>query len=418
MNVQPATPDLRTLSAEEWDPWFDLLERAFGGAPDSPARRALWHDVTELDRSIAAYDGKQVVGTAGAFSFRLAVPGPAERPLVPMAGVTMVSAAPTHRRRGILTAMMRRQLDDVRERGEALAGLTASEPPIYGRFGYGPATQGLALTVQNRRVRITSPLGTDLRPRYADPAEAAAACHALYTALGKRRPGWLERPEAWQPWPVFDDPAERDGFSSLQCVLVEDPDDGRLRGYARYAVKASWVDGSAESTVRVRDAEAADPAAHAALWRFLLDLDLSSTVVAPNLPVDTPLLRLVSDPRRCAPALRDGLYLRLVDVGAALAARSYARPVDVVLEVADDFCGWNAGRWRLSGDERGASCERTTDAPDLAVGVRELATAYLGGVSLTALAAAGGVTELRAGALRTASAAFLSDVAPWLPRGF
>ena len=159
--------------------------------------------------------------------------------------------------------------------------------------------------------------------------------------------------------------------------------------------------------------------AYAALWRFLFGIDLTSTIRTDNRPVDDPLQYLVSDIRRCGLRLRDSLYLRLVEVGAALAARTYRAPVDVVLEVEDAFCPWNEGRWRLTGDSGGASCERDRrSARSGAVRQRELGAAYLGGVSLTALARAGRVREVRPGALAAASAAFASDVAPWLPHGF
>ncbi len=170
--------------------------------------------------------------------------------------------------------------------------------------------------------------------------------------------------------------------------------------------------------MRLEDLAALDPASEAALWRFLFGIDLMTTLTVKGRPVDDAWQYLVSDIRRCRPRLRDALYVRPVDVGAALAARTYRIPVDVVFEVADDFCPWNAGRWRLSGDAKGASCERTSDAADLALSVRELGAAYLGGVPLTAPAAAGRVRELRAGALAEASVAFGSAVAPWLPHGF
>jgi predicted acetyltransferase len=143
-----------------------------------------------------------------------------------------------------------------------------------------------------------------------------------------------------------------------------------------------------------------------------------TTLTVRGRPVDDAWQYLVSDIRRCLPRLRDSVYVRLVDVGAALAARTYQAPVDVVFEVEDAFCPWNSGRWRLSGDAKGASCERTADAPELALSVRELGAAYLGGVSLTALAAAGRIRELRPGVLAQASVGFGSAVAAWLPHGF
>lgn len=406
--------DLRVLRREDWDAWYGNLELAFGGVAEAPEERALWRDLTEFDRSLAAWDGDRIVGTAGAFSFGLSVPGGA---IVPAAGVTMVSVAATHRRRGILRAMMRRQLDDVRAAGEPLAVLTASEPAIYGRFGYGIAARHLRAEIDTARVGLEVPPGTDeVRLRYADPVASLGECEALYAVRVPSRPGMVERLPGWERLGVLDPESERHGASPLRCVLAEV--DGELRGYARYAVRPEWDASGAKGTVVVRDLEALDPAAYAALWRFLFETDLTSTVTAHSRPVDDPLLHLVTDVRRCGVRVRDWLYLRPVEVGAALAARRYAAPVDVVLEVEDAFCPWNAGRWRLTGDTSGASCVRTDDAPELALGARELGEAYLGGTSLAAQAGAGRVRELRPGALTEASAAFAWPVAPWLPHGF
>ncbi|CAM5544524.1 GNAT family N-acetyltransferase [Streptomyces abikoensis] len=408
------TTELRVLRDAEFDTWYANLELAFGGVPESPEEVALWRELTGFDRSIGAWDGTEAVGTTGAFAFRITVPGGEQ---VPAAGVTMVSVRPTHRRRGLLRRMMRRQLDDVRAWGEPLAVLTASEPDIYGRFGYGIATHMMSVRIDTARVRLSVPPGTDgVRLRLSKPGEARDACEAVYARRVAARPGMLARQPGWEGLPLLDPADNREGASPLQCVLAEE--DGRTVGYARYAVRPDWGDSGANGTVLLRDAEALTPAAYAALWRYLLEIDLTSRLTAHNRPVDDPLLHLVSDVRRCEARVKDALHVRLVDVGAALAARRYRSPVDVVLEVDDDFCPWNAGRWRLTGDPKGASCERTEDAADLSLSVRELGSAYLGGVSLTALAGAGRVRELREGALEEASAAFGSDVAPWLPHGF
>jgi predicted acetyltransferase len=159
--------DLRVLRRDDWDKWYDTLVRAFSGVPESAEERELWNSLTEFDRSLGAWDGDDCVGTAGAFSFRMTVPGGAS---VPAAGVTMVSVAATHRRLGVLTSMMRRQLDDVRSWGEPLAVLTASEPPIYGRFGYGAASFQIHAEIDTSRVELSVPPGTDdVRLRYAAP---------------------------------------------------------------------------------------------------------------------------------------------------------------------------------------------------------------------------------------------------------
>lgn len=409
------TTELRVLRPSEWNQWFTSLELAFGGIAEPPAERELEERLTEHERSIAAWDGADVVGTAGAFSFRVAVPGGA---LVPAAGVTMVSVAATHRRRGLLTSMMRRQLDDVRALGEPIAVLTASEPAIYGRYGYGAATRQMSLTIDTDRVRLAVPSGTDeVRLRFAKADEAVTACESVYARLVAGRPGTPAHGPGWERKIVTDGGGTPGSSSPRQYVLAER--DGELVGYVAYSIKPDWDPSGPKGVVSVNDLAALEPAAYAALWRFLFDIDLTSTVEARNRPVDDAVLHLVSDVRRCRIQQRDSLHVRLVELGAALEARAYQAAVDVVFEVEDAFCPWNAGRWRLTADKKGgASCKRTEDAADLELSVRELGSAYLGGESLTALAGAGRVRELRPGALSEASVAFASDVAPWLPRGF
>ncbi|GAX50198.1 GNAT family N-acetyltransferase [Streptomyces olivochromogenes] len=408
------TTDLRVLRQPEWNTWYDNLIRAFGGVPESSEERDVMNALTEYDRFLGIWDGDQCVGTAGAFSFRVTVPGGTS---VPAAGITMVSVAATHRRRGLLRSMMRRQLDDIRSWGEPLAVLTASEPVIYGRFGYGIATHQYNVEIDTTRVRLSVPPGTDdVRLRYAAPAEVLDACEAVYARLVPGRPGMLARRPGWDRAMLLDPESERDGASPLQCVVAERDD--AVVGYARYRIKQDGDHRGAGFTVRLDQLEALDPATHAALWRFLFEIDLTSTLRALGRPVDEAWQYMVSDIRRCAVRMRDALHVRLVDVGAALEARTYQAPVDVVFEVEDAFCPWNEGRWRLTGDAKGATCVRTSDAADLALSVRELGAAYLGGVSLASLAAAGRVRELRQGALAEASVGFSSTVAPWLPHGF
>ncbi|MER6130008.1 GNAT family N-acetyltransferase [Streptomyces sp. NPDC001795] len=408
------TTDVRVLRQDEWDGWYDKLVRAFGGVDEAPEERALWRELTEFERFLATWDEETCVGTAGAFSFRLTVPGGAS---VPAAGITMVSVAATHRRRGVLTSMMRRQLDDIRSWGEPLAVLFASEPAIYGRFGYGAATFQISAEIDTSRVQLSVPAGTDdVQLRYAEPADVLDACEEVYARLVPGRPGMLARQPGWERLGVLDPASERDGASPLQCVIAER--DGGITGYARFRTKLGWEVSGHNGKVILADLTALDPATDAALWRFLFGIDLTTMLIARGRPVDEAWQHLVSDIRRCQTRLRDALYVRLVDVGAALEARRYQAPVDLVFDVEDAFCPWNAGRWRLTGDAKGASCVRTSDTADLALSVRELGAAYLGGVSLNSLAAAGRVRELREGALAEASLAFGSTVAPWVPHGF
>ncbi|MGA5038225.1 GNAT family N-acetyltransferase [Streptomyces capoamus] len=413
MGTDHAT-ELKPLRPEDFDRWWDHVVRAFGGGPASAEERALDRSLTEFDRDLGVWDGDTLVGTAGAFSFRMTVPGGAP---VPTAGVSMVSVAATHRRRGVLTTMMRRLLDDAHAKGEPLAALFASEPAIYGRFGFGTAALQLSAEIDTARVTLALPEGTErVRVRYAPPADVLAECEAVYAALVSRRPGMLARRPGWERAALLDPESEREGASALQCVVAER--DGEVTGYARFRTKMGWGPSGHDGTVSVEDLAALDPVSGAALWRFLFGIDLMTTLKVRGRPVDDAWQHLVSDLRRCLLRVRDSGHVRLVEVGAALSARTYLAPVDVVFEVEDAFCPWNAGRWRLTGDAKGASCERTADAADLALSVRELGAACLGGVSLLSLAAAGRVRELRPGALAEASVGFGSPVAPWFPHGF
>ncbi|OAR25834.1 hypothetical protein A8W25_09880 [Streptomyces sp. ERV7] len=408
------TVEVRALDPSDFDEWYGAVERVFGGVPEEPELEEFWRTVIDPARCLAAYEGPTVVGTTQTFALPVEVPGGG---FVPTGAISAVGVAATHRRRGILRSMMRAQLDAVREEGVPLAVLTASEPEIYGRYGFGLATQQISLEIDSSRVRVAVPEGgDDVTLRYAPVAEAASECEALYGRAAGTRAGRFLRTPGWERHPLLDPAGFRDGGSAAQCVLASRG--GEVVGYVRFHTKPVWDAAGPKGVVTLRDIGASDAAVYAALWRFLCDIDLTSTVKAGNRPVDDPLLHLVSDVRRCGVRVRDGMYVRLVSVGDALSSRTYTVPVDVVFEVSDAFCGWNAGRWRLSGDAKGAVCSRTADVADVSLSVRELGAAYLGGVSLASLAAAGRVRELREGALTEASTAFTTPVAPWLPHGF
>ncbi|GAA3063965.1 hypothetical protein GCM10020000_54380 [Streptomyces olivoverticillatus] len=276
------TTELRVLRPADWDLWVDKVELAFGGVAVAPEERALWRRLTHRERSLCAWDGDELVGTSGAFSFRMTVPGGS---LVPTAGVTMVSVQPTHRRQGVLRSMMRRQLEDIRGWGEPLAGLTASEPAIYGRFGYGIATHNIHMRIETHRVQLSMPSGAEgayatdgVRLRLSKPEAARAACEAVYARRVATRPGMLARQPGWEESPLLDPEGGRDGASPLQCVLAEAG--GETVGYARYAVRPAGELAGPKGTVVLRDLEALTPAAYAALWRFLFDIGLTSWVEA------------------------------------------------------------------------------------------------------------------------------------------
>jgi len=228
----------------------------------------------------------------------------------------------------------------------------------------------------------------------------------------------LARRPGWERLGLLDPESERGGASPLQCVLAER--DGEVTGYARFRVRPEWRHTGQNGRVLLQDLTAVDAPSQAALWRFLFGIDLTTSLEVRGRPVDEGWRHLVSDVRRCELRVRDALYVRLVEVGAALEARTYQAPVDVVLDVEDAFCPWNTGRYRLTAEAAGAgaTCERTDAAPDIACSAADLGAAYLGGTSLAALHAIGRVHERRPGAVRGASLAFGWAREPWCPEVF
>lgn len=391
---------IRPIEEDEFDGFLTVDEHAFHGSPISESDRRMVLDRFEFDRTLAAFDGTTPVGITMCFSFQLSVPG---QEVLPAAGVTFVAVLPTHRRRGVLSSMMRRQLADVRDRGEPLAALWASESVIYSRYGYGCASWYLGFTL-----------------RLADPQATLPELAKVHDAVLPSRPGFFGRNDAWWRRAVYDPAEQRNGAGPLRCLLAEDG--SGPRGYALYSGVDHWAEFLPENVLTVRELMAVDPAASAALWADLLSRDLTSEFRVQRRPVDDPLIHLLADPRRARPQLNDGLWIRIIDVPAALAGRRYSGPVDVVIEVRDEILPSNAARWRLttgSGDSVGltASCVPATEAPDLTLDVADLGAAYLGGTRLGALARAGSV-EGRPGAVRQLSAAMSWDPAPWCPLVF
>jgi predicted acetyltransferase len=422
---------LRPIAPDEFAAFCDPAVQAFNDAEFPAEAIEQERTVFEFDRSLAAFDGGTIAGTTAAYTFQLTVPGG----IVDAGGVTFVAVRPSHRRRGILSAMMRHQLADIAGRGEAVAALFASEAGIYGRYGYGCASGELRLTIRRGEGALSPAVagGTEAARagaggahgpvwlRAGEPAELRGELAKVYDAAVPQRPGMIARDERWWQAVFFDPEFRRRGRSQQKCLLAGD--ESGPRGYALYRTKPNWDDdGLPSGSLSVRELIAADPAATAALWADLLTRDLIGEVTAAARPVDDPLLEMLADRRRARAYLSDGLWVRLTDVGAALRRRRYAAAADVVLEVADDLLPANAGRWRLQcpgpADGGTPSCERTTAAADIALPVAALGAGYLGGTRLAALAAAGLITEHKHGTLARLSAAMYSDPAPWCPSGF
>lgn len=386
---------------------------AFAITPDPEVEKVMPFPVPD-DRTVAVEgpDGR-LAAVHGSYPFTMPVPGGA----VACGGLTWVGVRPDERRKGLLRSMIRTHVERCLERGEPVSALFAAEAPIYGRFGYGSAADDVRLTLP-RRAALRPVAGSDaltvtverLTPEHADLVED------LHRRAGDGRPGWMPRPTpALRTRLVGDPPAWRHGYEPWLLATVRAGDD--VRAVAAFARKENWGEGGAAYTAKVRWASALDAPARHRLWTFLLDLDLTTTVETPMLPVDDPLLHLLVDPRPTQRRTGDNVWVRLLDVPVALAARRYAAPLDVVLEVTDTLLPANAGRWRLVVDATGVGELTRTDAPTaVTLDVRELGALYLGGRSATALAAAGLVTGGREDLDRvtTAFGSALAPVCPWV----
>jgi predicted acetyltransferase len=362
--------------------------------------------VLSPDRIHAAWEDGQIVGGASAFEFRLTIPGA----VVPAAGVTVVGVLPTHRRQGVLTQLMRAQLDDVHERGEPVAFLWASEGAIYGRFGYGLAGLSGEIDLLRAHSRFIRPVETDGRFRLLSLEDALKTLPPVYARVATETPGMFGRTSDWWSTRVLDDPEwRRGGAGEMARVVLERG--GVIVGYALYRLQMGFSEGASTAAVHVIEALAVTPEALAAIWRHLLDIDWMERTKAWLLPVDHPLFLLLEEPSRMRFRVEESVWLRLVDVAAALRARSWAQEEDVVLAVTDTFGPWNEGSYRLDGS-------RTTDPPDLQLDVRDLGAAFLGGFTFAELWRAGRVEELVPGALQRADAAFRTERAPWCPEIF
>ncbi|HEX2051282.1 MAG TPA: GNAT family N-acetyltransferase [Actinomycetota bacterium] len=397
---------------DEIEPFVAAFLASFGNSP-TPETDARLRRVLEADRLHAAFDGDDVVGTAAAFSFELSVPGGA----VPAAGVSLVGVLPSHRRRGLLTRMMRAQLDDARARGDAVAILFASEGPIYQRYGYGVASFHTALDLDRHGMTVRGEPDPPGGWRVVhSPMSVVDALSAVYDDVRGATAGMFGRSRAWwEHHRLFDEHAEDRYGRMLAAVYAPGP---RPLAYGLYRFHHDWSDAAPRGRVEVVEALASTPAATRALWRFLLGIDLSVRVQAFLQPVDHPLLLLLNDPRRARLRVVDNLWLRVLDVRAALAARGYARRGALTFELHDELCPSNAGTWRLDAAPDGGRVEPASGAAELRLAVQELGAVYLGGTSFAQHVRAGLVDELVPGAAARADDLFRTERAPWCPEIF
>ena len=399
----------RLVEGDEIDAVADLSATVFGVGPvASETYRNEFRTVVEPDRTFVVDDGSTIVGTGGHFSFDLALPGGAA---VPIGAVTEVGVLPTHRRRGVLTAIMGALLDQCVERGEPLAGLTASEASIYRRYGYGVATRAHVRLIHTTRAAelVTTP--DPGRFRLVTEAEAAELLPAVWERRWRRTPGELSRKPSWWVRLALDPEDDRDGGSARFVVVHEDAG-GAPDGFAAYRLKEGTAPGD-YFELQVLDLAAADDRAEALVLRYLMDVDLVRRVRWVGAPVDLTLpWRLVD--RRAAEVTRefDHLWLRPLDVARCLASRTYAAEGGGVVEVVDTRRPEVGGRFALDAGPDGADCARVTVEPDVVVGVADLGSLLLGGVRWETLRRAGTVEERTPGTVDRLDAVFRPARAP------
>ena len=391
--------EMRTVTTDEFVQWLRAEARAHGNRLDDDPEELRPH--FDLDRSIAVLDQGNIVGGAHSHRLEMSIPGAS----AVVAGVSNIAVLPTHRRQGVMTRMMHHQIKDIYERGEPLAALFATESIIYGRFGYGIGSLHERWMIERQHNGYARPYESRGRIVFVDPVDITKELPEVFRRSTKDRPGVFQR--ALHQWERDSQALEhrQGGPGGLFYAAYEDS--GRLDGYVTYRTM--------RPTLVVNELMAATKEANTALWRFCFDVDLMSCTEAHRRPVDDPLPWMLADPRRLQRSTRDGMWLRLIDVSASLELRSYMQNDRLVLEVRDELCPWNEGRFELEGSSEGATCRASSSSPDLVLAVSDLASAYLGAVSFSTLSQAGLVDERTPGALLRADRMFAVRHQPWTP---
>ena len=398
--------EVRVCAPEEVRGALDPIWHYFGDrAKEEDAERLA--AILPAERVHAAFDGDKIVGGAGAYLFDTTVPGGRQ---VATAGVMAVGVLPTHRRRGALTKLMQRQLADAHERGEPLATLFASEGAIYSRFGYGLASLGgnIDLPKEHALLRDDEPIG---QARILDgEEETLELLPPIYDRVQAETVGMLSRtPDWWKVRRLYRNP-RRPGGEQVRVTIELD---GRPEAYALYRLNFSARNMVSETTLEIGEAFGTSPRALAAIWRYLLGIDWIARIEASWLALDHPLFLWLHEPRRMRFTVLEALWVRLVDVGAALDARAFEEG-SVVLDVRDEFCPWNTARWQI----RAGAATRTTAEADVVLGVAELGSVYLGGFTFEQLLRAGRVEESKPDGVTRADALFKTPRLPWSPELF
>jgi predicted acetyltransferase len=397
--------EFRAIGPDDVDAFFRALAAAFGDAHPDPEEVAADRALLEVDRTFAAFDDGAIVGCAGVFTQEMLVPGGAT---TPTAGVTMVGVLPTHRRRGVLRALMRLMLDQAIDRGEAVATLFASQGAIYGRFGFAHAAGHLSLNIALDRVAwaVEPPAGSvHLLPR----EDALPTMHAIYDAAVRQRAGGIL--QSLEQFAITHRESEKQDEKPFYAIRQDA--DGRPDAYAMYRMKHRWPRGLPHVELKVERFVAATPDATQAMWRFLCEVDLVSKVTAYARPRDEPLLLMTEEPRALRAELDDGLFVRVLDVPAAWERRTFAADGSVRVAIEDAFRPDSGATFELSAEGGAGACRRVDGEADVSCTVHAIGATYLGGHTWASLVAAGRAIEHTSGAIARLDAMCRTDLAPW-----
>jgi len=397
------------VGRDDAEAFIRAVETAFGQVLDEEDV-AEHQAFFEPDFAIGVRDRGRIVATASALPLELTLPAGAgeKNPTLTVPGVTAVGVAPTHRRRGLLTGMMHRQLSDYRDRGYSIAILVAAEAGIYGRFGYGPAQWAKSVAIDSRQAAFRAGTPTAGRMWLVDSDEAGKLLPGIHDRARRAQPGELARSAQWWELHLKDREKHRHGGDG-RFYAVHESAGGDADGWVSYRYHHEGRDELSLDRVEVADLVGAAPGVVAALWRFVLDLDLVGEVRAGPRPMDEPLRWLLADGRQMRTTeVTDHVWVRIVDVAGALAARGYGAEGSLVLEI-------DGGRFVLETGFGAGACRKAKkgEKADLVLGLADLGAIYLGGVRPSELAAAGRVSEVRPGALARADQAFAAPVAPF-----
>ncbi|HEX6702424.1 MAG TPA: GNAT family N-acetyltransferase [Gaiellaceae bacterium] len=400
---------VRPIRRDEFEEYVAVLEAGVGRRMTDEALEDATADY-DVERLFAAFDGERMVGGTGSEALELTVPGPA---LLPAARITLAAVLPTHRRRGISTELNVQQLHDLRARGEPLAVFTTTGPGLYRRVGYSPATFAQEVELDLVHARLAVP-ASDGSGRLLAEDELSETLPPIFERHRLAQPGQISRtPLFWRFW-LDDRERYRKGEPGDRMAVVFEDGGGDAQGYLTYRLRPGPPRDQPVDALVVEDLVAVTEPSRRELWRYCLAFHQARSLLAHNLPADEPLLFMLDDPRHLrATRLREFVWLRLVDVPAALEARRYTGSGSVALEVTDPVCSENAGRFRLEVEDGVAECGRTDGPAELALDVADLAAVYLGGSSVSRLARAGRIEELASGAIRRLDALFASWPAPW-----